>query len=104
MLLKSTKCRFTLFTAYANYVNYILIYQYLRGEEWFKRAFQRLMGLKATVLYRDSSTEKFYLNFDPRIHGVIREAEIMLKIGSKVSEKVVQVLHCKKSICCHKSR
>jgi len=70
----------------------LVAFEYLWYEAWCRSVESAKAGLQATLIIRHPETKKLYVNFDPEILQLIREAKCLSRIGIDIPESAKIVL------------
>ena len=76
-----------------NQLGYTLFgFEYLYRQEWANQVEKAKAGLQATLIIRHPDNNKLYVNFDPEIMELIREAKCLSRISIEIPESAKIVL------------
>ncbi|CAI2380850.1 unnamed protein product [Moneuplotes crassus] len=80
------------------YINYTKSHTVLNFEEglreaWFNEIEKAASDLVQPLIIKSEAESIFYVNFNPEILTLIREAKCLLKIGVEIPEKAKEILH-----------
>ena len=67
-------------------------FEVLYYRAWCRETDNIKYGLQATLLVRHPETKQLYINYDPQIPAMVREATCMLKMGLEVPEVATNLL------------
>jgi dynein heavy chain len=70
----------------------LIAFEYLWYEAWCSSVEAAKAGLQATLIVRHPETNKLYVNFDPEIFQLLREARCLVKLDITVPESAKLVL------------
>ncbi len=76
-----------------NHLSTVLIeYEVLYHRYWLKQIEIVLSGLHASLIIKNTETNEYFINFDPEIMVLIREAECMKRLKLQVSPEAEDLL------------
>jgi dynein heavy chain len=88
----STKESKKIIKLYNKVARTLIAFEYLWYEAWCGSVEQAKAGLQATLIIRHPQSGKLYVNFDPEIFQLLREAKCLVKLEIAIPESAKLVL------------
>eukprot|EP01135_Chromosphaera_perkinsii_P008183 Nk52_evm5s1178 gene=Nk52_evmTU5s1178 len=82
---------------YNNVASVLMEFEMLYHKAWFKVADSARSGLQASLLVRHPQTGELFVNFDPEIPKLLREAKLIKRLNLEIPEGV-------HTLCCRASK
>jgi dynein heavy chain len=88
----STKESKQIIRAYNKVARTLIAFEYLWYEAWCGSIEAAKAGLQATLIIRHEKTDRLYVNFDPEIFQLLREAKCLVKLNIAIPESAKLIL------------